>query len=285
MSFQITDASAIGAQKISFSARHNHSKCQRDQLALVRKHKIILGPWVSEKADTDVFCSRPAAEAIDYMSGRGLAKVAINQIKAFLEMPAGSVGIIVSKESGTYQTMVVRLTDATTMAGEVIALSASRNAEGKHNSIALAENLAGEKFYALQRKVEILGELSHAEVEFWACEQINKLKPEENSISYRGDNPYVLHIATSKSFDISRKLWLAPIVAEPIEIPVAEVVAPAPQSIGGRILRLESAILGATHADALLLRVRRLEVTLADLHADGFDIMMRVKNLETLAGI
>ena len=69
---------------------------------------------------------------------------------------------------------------------------------------------------------------------------------------------------------------------------VAAVVAPAaaaPLSLPERLLRLENAILGATHADAFLLRVRRLEVTLADLHADGFDIISRVKNLETLAGI
>ncbi len=220
MSFKIVDATAPDALKISFSARHNHSNVQKDQLELVRKHKILLGPWVSECADTEVFATRSHEEALDYMSGRiptKNAKNAANQIKAFLEMPTGSFGVIVSKESGSYETLVVRITDDKIMAGEITALRATRGADGKHSRIALAENLPhGEKFFALSRKVELLGELSHAEVQVWAQEQIAKLKPEESAVSYKGDNPYVLFIATAKSFDTTRKLWLAaplPVVA------------------------------------------------------------------------
>ena len=298
MSFQITDASAPGAMKIQFSCRHYHSKVQEDQLALVRQHKIILGPWVSDAGSASVFATQPKEEALNYMGGRVPSGREVKQIRTFLEMPVGSVGFVISKESGTYQTLVVRIT-SDYAAGPAPGLRALRNAEGTHSRIALEEKLpAGELFHCLYRQVDVLGELADSTVRAWAVTQIAKLKPEESAAALKGDNLYALRrIGAAKSFDTLLPLWLSaaaaaaepapnPEVAVPAPAPVpAPAAAAAPLSLPARILRLENAVLGSIYTDALLLRVRRLEVTLADLHADGFDIAARVKNLETLAGI
>jgi hypothetical protein len=292
MSFQITDAATPDAIKIQFSCRHYHSRVQEDQLALVRQHKIILGPWVSDAGSASVFATQPKEEALNYMGGRVPSGREVKQIRTFLEMPVGSVGFVISKESGTYQTLVVRITSDYT-AGPAPGLRALRNAEGKHIRIALDEKLpAGELFHCLYRQVEVLGELADSTVRAWAVAQIAKLKPDESAAALKGDNLYALRrIGAAKSFDTVLPLWLsAPAAAaapnpEAEAEPAAAAAVAAPLTLPARILRLESAVLGSTHADALLLRVRRLEVTLADLHADGFDLMARVKNLETLAGI
>lgn len=223
MSFQITDATTASAMKIQFSCRHNHSKVQEDQLELVRQHKIILGPWLSEAADASVFATQSKEEALNYMGGRVPSGRELRQIRSFLEMPIGSVGVVVSKESGAYQTLVVRITSEF-LAGAAPGLRAERNAEGKHSRIALEEKLpTGELFHCLYRQVEVLGELADATVRAWAEAQIAKLKPEESSVQFKGDNPYVLrHIGSAKSFDTLRPLWLS----APTPAPNPEVAAP-----------------------------------------------------------
>ena len=219
MSFQITDAATIGAIQTRFSCHHNHSKTdgypdvQEDQLALVRRYGIMLGPWLSEAADASVFAAQSKEEALSYMAGR-VKPDAHKQIRHFVEMPVGSVGIIKSSEGlkkGSHA-LVVRITSDYT-AGPAPGLRALHNAEGKHIRIALEEKLpAGELFHCLYRNVEIVGELTDKVVRsaFPLCK-----------------NPWTFKIATTKSFDTTRPHWLsAPAAVAPNPEPEPEPAAP-----------------------------------------------------------
>ncbi len=292
-SFKIVDAAAPDAIQIRFSSRQFHSKAKEDQLEFVRALKIITGPWVSDADEVSVFIAQTQEEFLTYMSAR-LRADAVTQIRSFFQMPPGAVGIVPTSGQKENSALIVRLVDNLTFAGPVPGLRALRNAEGKHTRIALAENLPeGEPCHALYRHVEVLGELSDAEVRNWAFAQ--PVKPENPGFFTR--NPWTHHIAGSKSFDTSRKIWLASATAAHPEIPVAvpvadaDVVFPevpvpaAPLTLLQRIARLELTIVGENSTDDMRSRVRRLETVLADLHADNFDLLVRVKNLETIAGI
>ncbi len=300
-SFKIVDAAAPDAIQICFSSRQYHSKVQEDQLEFVRAHKIITGPWVSDADEVSVFIAQTQEEFLTYMSAR-LRADAVTQIRSFIQMPTGAVGIVPTSGQKENSALIVRLVDNLTFAGPVPGLRALRRDQREHARIALAENLPeGEPFHGLYRHVEVLGELSDAEVRSWAFAQ--PVKPENPGFFTR--NPWTHHIAGAKSFDTSRKLWLASATAAHAEVPVTvaehlpgmsgeapeedlalpEMPVAAPLTLLQRIARLELSIVGENSTDDMRSRVRRLEVTLADLHADGFDIMTRVKNLETLAGI
>jgi hypothetical protein len=222
MSFQITDASTASAIQTRFSCHHNHSVCQEDQLELVRRYGIMLGPWLSEAADASVFATQSKEEALNYMAGRlpgTRGSIGHKQIRHFVEMPVGSVGIIKSSEGlkkGSHA-LVVRIT-SDYAAGPAPGLRALRNAEGKHCRIALEEKLpAGELFHCLYRNVEIVGELTDEAVRsaFPLCPKA-----------------WTTKIATPKSFDTARPLWLsAPEALAPVAAAAAEpeaVAAPAP---------------------------------------------------------
>ena len=215
MSFQITDAATAGAIQTRFSCHHNHSMCQEDQLALVRRYGIMLGPWLSEASDASVFATQSKEEALSYMAGRlpdTRGRIGLKQIRDFVEMPVDSFGIIKSSEGlkkGSHA-LVVRITGQL-VAGPAPGLRALRNAEGKHCRIALEEKLpAGELFHCLYRQVVIVGELTDE-----AVRSAFPLSPKA----------WTTKIATTKSFDTTRPLWLsAPAAAAPAPNP--EVAAP-----------------------------------------------------------
>ena len=202
----------------------------------MRRYGIMLGPWLSEASDASVFATQSKEEALSYMAGRlpgTRGRIGLKQIRDFVEMPIGSFGIIKSSEGlkkGSHA-LVVRITGEL-VAGPAPGLRALRNAEGNHCRIALEEKLpAGELFHCLYRHVVIEGELTDE-----AVRSAFPLSPKA----------WTSKIATPKSFDTARPLWLlapeapAPAAAAPNPEPAAPIdpIAQAEQQICEREERL-----------------------------------------------
>ncbi len=265
LSFKLLNAAAPGAHELRFSSRQNHSHVQENQLEFVRRHKIITGPWISDAATVSVFQSQPKEEFLTYMSGR-VSKDAKHQIRHFLDMFNGEVGIVPSSEglkTGCHA-LVVRLTGPA-IAGAAPGLLAQRNSDGKHTRIALAEDLpSGEPFYCLYRHVEVLGELEDDAVRSWAAAQIAP----EGHPAFFTRNPWILHVAGSKSFNIVTKLWLAP--EEPVAAPIIirRLPVPAPADEMEAALRAaEIKFFGAVQTGGLLQRATAVQKAKADVRA------------------
>lgn len=243
MSYKIADATTPGAIKIQFSCRQNHSEKQLEQHWHVRTHGYIICPGTGDKIE----------EFNQQMAQQPPSAV----WRAFAEMPIGAVGIVPSSEGmkkGSHA-LVVRFTGSV-IAGPAPGLRCAYNEDGDFSIIAPSHSTVApleHPFNCIYRHVEVIGELTDEEVRAWAAAQA---APADKPTFYTR-NPWVCHVAGSKSWDTTRKLWLS----SPIEVVQEEAHAESVSHItqAERVLcEREMRLFGSVKAGGLLERAQAL---------------------------